>query len=648
MKTDLEQVQSLLAQIPECFQPQYIEVSLSNKIRLLWIFEREANVVSNEHAQALLNKFARTTNASVLLPGYDAASEKPQQIWTNGGEWYQWNEKPLAWKYLFGIMVKVGENSKLFGASEIPLEKIADEVEARWPGRWSGKFELDATGVRFWEPTADNPTGCQVKPDGMLCFTGSVPFVYWQEIFGAQWAQEQEVLQLGKGGADIYFDGKTYYEKLSLKKGEEPKWHPAQRCDITMRLKTRGISDRTPRSRTSSDLDRVLTYIQTHNRVEGAAPLINYPKGMVDIGPRRILNTSTLDHYEPAMDVMHPDPEKHFPWIWKFMNNLFVENPDSPERPIHYFLAWFKRAYWALNNYERLMGQVLFFCGPQENGKTLLILRIIAPILGGRISNPYSSWTGETTFNDDLFDTYFWAINDEEAPKSDAMRARFISKLKSSVVNPSHMYSPKFMSRVSLDWVGRTCISLNDDPGSIGVIPEATSTNMDKMMFFGTKYPVDFFPPDVEKIIARELPYFARWLQDVYEPPEAVKSKTRTGVQSYYDPKILAYSQQQSHAFNLVELIRAWASHANYFDPDSKGVQKEYWVGTPTDLMAHFAAVDTMSALLRDWSAPKIAKSLTTLARIPTSGVEFEGTNSRIFKINRSILFIKDDGKNTP
>jgi hypothetical protein len=643
MKTDLEQVEKLVDQLPEKFRPQKIEVSLSDKIRLIWMFEREVNVVSNEHAHLFLARFAKIIGASTLLPGYDSASDKPQQIWTNGGEWYDYQDKPVSWQVLFGIITKVGENSKLFGASEIPIEKIADEVEKRWPNRWEGNFEIDATGIRFWDPQADNPTGCQVKPDGMLCFTGNVPFKSWAEIFGAQWVQSQEVLQLGEGAGDIYYDGKTYYELLAPEEKADPVWTPAQRCDIVTRLKTRGISDRTARGQTSSNLDRVLNYIQTQNRINGAAPLVNYPRGVVRAAGRRILNTCTLDHYCPATDVMRPDPEKHFPWIWKFLCNLFVPNPEAAAHPKEYFLAWLKRAFYSLQNYKRLMGQVIFLCGPAENGKTLLILRIVAPILGYRISNPYSSWVGETTFNDDLYNAFLWAINDEEAPKNEASRSRFIAKLKASVVNPTHTYSPKFMSRVSVDWVGRTAVSLNDDPGSIGVLPETNSTNMDKMSFFATKFPFEYFPPDVEDIIEKELPYFARWLLDVYEPPKAILTNSRMGVASYYDPKILAFSQQQSHAFNLVELIRTWADHSSFFAPDNEGMQKEYWIGTPTDLLAVFNAVDTMSALIRDWSAPKIAKSLTTLARIPNSGVEFDPSSSRIFKINRSITFIKDD-----
>ena len=111
--------------------------------------------------------FAKKFKLATLLPGYDANSEKPALIWTNGGEWYEFQAAPLPWSLIFGMAL---DASKCLTPqrSDMPIEAVAAEVEKKWPGRWQGPFEVGATGVRFWDDSADNSTGCQVKPDGLL------------------------------------------------------------------------------------------------------------------------------------------------------------------------------------------------------------------------------------------------------------------------------------------------------------------------------------------------------------------------------------------------------------------------------------------------------------------------------------------------
>src|SRR5690606_36589839 len=102
-------------------------------------------------------------------------------------EWYTLKTDPVPADICRGAAVKAGKSLNKDCKSEVSLEAIAAEVEKRFPGRWQGEFKVDATGVRFWDPNADAPAGCQVKPDGMLCFTGNVPFMRWADIFGRAW-----------------------------------------------------------------------------------------------------------------------------------------------------------------------------------------------------------------------------------------------------------------------------------------------------------------------------------------------------------------------------------------------------------------------------------------------------------------------------
>ena len=421
-RVDLAGVQSYLSQDKCPVQPNWIEFTLSGNVRLVWVFEREALVTDSLFCADLMQALIDHLGAERLLAGYDPNSAKPAEVWTNGGRWHAHNPTPLPWEFVFGTLRKVGK--RLDSArTEIPLEVLEEEVRKRFPGRWQGPFQLDAVGVRFWDEKADCPTGCQVKPDGMLCFTGRVPFLKWDQIFGASWANEQRVLELGKAAGKIHFDGRHYWD---LKAG---KWCSVAREDVFLQLKAHGISNKARRGQAASDAELVLHHIQNVNRVEGAGPLINQRPGVIEVEGRRVLNISTIRALQPASkkDVTEAD----FPWTWTFLHGLFA-SPDA----LDYFLAWLRRAYIGALEYRRLLGQALFVCGPSENGKTLLCFRYVKPLLGNKFANPYDYFTGATTFNDDLFEAPLLAINDEEATAREEVRQKFLAKIKSFVVNP--------------------------------------------------------------------------------------------------------------------------------------------------------------------------------------------------------------------
>lgn len=624
--TDVDAVCGYLDQMPENIRPNFIEVSLSNKIRLVWIFEREVLIPSTEFCIELLKCFFDKMGLTTLLAGYDpVGSLKPTERWSNGGIWYSVKETPLPWDYCFGVVCGVSKKSKLFGQAQIPLEKIAEEIEKRYPGRWQGDFKLDSLGIRFWDETADNPTGCQVKPDGMLCFTGEFPFMKWEQLLGKPWCEEQKILNLGKAGENILFDGKVYWEQQSAR------WVNVQRPDVILRLKGRGLSDQKAKGETQSDVERVLDYMQQTNRVEGAAPFVNYRPGLLEIDGFRFLNVANLAVTQPVKGK-HGHPSRDFPFISTFIRGHFAR----PEHgPLDHFLAWLKYAHTAFLNYERHIGQAIFLCGPRNNGKTLLCDRIVTPLLGSRKANPMDYLTGITTFNDELYHAGILTINDEDAPRNDYERAKMLSRLKSFVVNPSHTYHPKFCGKVTIQWTGRVFVTLNDDPSSVGMLAEVNRNTEDKQMFFASQAYAGVWPKqkEVEALVNAELPYFSDWLVNVYEPPETVLSTDyRGGVKSYFDPVILELGRQQLYSYNLEELLRAWFRVAAYWADEGN----DEWIGTPTDLLTDISSYDPLKSVAREWTQSKVAKALTALSRQKDCGVEFLTETGRDFKITKS------------
>lgn len=626
-RTTTEAILTAIETLPDGFYPQFIERTLSDNVRLVWRFEREVLVPGSDFCQEFLTLLIKKLRADTLLAGYDAASVKPTEVWTNGGKWEELESvPPLSYKYLVGIICDVGRNKRFFSSGDIPLDVVAEEVKKKFPGRWSGDFRLDAVGVRFYDELADCPTGCQIKPDGVLCFTGRMPFVSWRDIFGGEWVDKQRAGHLGEAGSGHFFDGRSYWEEVG------GKWVNTSRQDVILNIKRKGISDRTPKGATISEAESVLHYVQHGGRVDGAAPLINHPPGLLEIEGRRILNTSAVRALKPA-EKISGDPCVDFPFLWSFLTGHFAR----PElKPLDHFLAWLQRYYRAILEYKTLMGQAIFLCGPKGNGKTLLCLKIVAPLVGNKYTCPIDYFVGDTAFNDDLFTATLLTVNDEDAPSSEAAKQRFAARVKAFVVNPSHTYHPKFCARVTVNWVGRIFMTLNDDPTSTGMLPEVNSNTEDKMCFFASK-PFEGEWGDnlsIEKHLSDELPLFARWLLDYYTPPACVVAPGRLGVKSYYDPLVLEMARQQASSYNLLEVIRAWMRMDNYWLHEGS----LDWVGSPTDLMAIIGTSDGLAPLAKEWTARKVAGSLMALARSDGSGVHLTEGDRQFKLIKNEII----------
>jgi hypothetical protein len=166
------------------------------------------------------------------------------------------------------------------------------------------------------------------------------------------------------------------------------------------------------------------------------------------------------------------------------------------------------------------------------------------------------------------------------------------------------------------------------------MLPEVTDGTRDKLMFFATQGYAHIWPSraETEARIAKELPYFTRYLED-WEPPAEVLDNSRMGVKSYFDPGILELSQQQAFSYNLKELIAKWAREA----PEWEG--KESMRQTATDLMASCSTFTPLIPLMKDWTVPKIANSLMALSRLMGSGVTYiESRGERLFEFNKKLL----------
>lgn len=609
-----------LARLAPELKPQFIEHTLSGRLRLLWVFPKWVPVTDAKHCRLLWSVMDEAIKADRLHPGLDPASWNPGQRWTNGYDWETVSGIPaMPEETLMGFVWDAAGRFRQDSTIQLDMDLIREEVHSRWPGRWDGDFEVGARGVRFWDPSADNPNGCMIKADGVVCVTGDKSWMSWEDLFGADWCRQNREKRLEMATSNIWFDGKDYHHH------RKTGWEVVSKDDTRLALAVRGFSPTRKKGETVSEVDRLLHLIQDNNKIDGALPVVPRESGIyVDMEGRRLLNTSKLKALEPA-----PGPVNmaDFKWISRFIANLFTESEDSPTKPEAHFLAWLRRAYLSLLEHEPEMGQAVFLCGPKNNGKTLLCHRIVQPLLGGRVSDPYDYWTGRTSFNSQLFGSFLWALNDADSPR-EVDRATVLARIKTAVVNPTHPYHQKFGQATSLEWSGRIFVTLNEDPGSVGVLPEVNSNTEDKLCFFATRPYEGDWPErrELEATIRRELPYFARWLIDTPSVPE-VLTQTRIGVKSYFDPNVLELSRQQHYAYNFREVLKIWANTS--WEPD-----KEDWAGSPSDLLSALNSVDTVVSLAREFKVAQAARALTTLSREPGSGVEFQGGTGRQFKIH--------------
>jgi hypothetical protein len=254
--------------------------------------------------------------------------------------------------------------------------------------------------------------------------------------------------------------------------------------------------------------------------------------------------------------------------------------------------------------------------------------RVLRPIFGGMQGDPYEYLMNQNRFNVELFEAYFWAMDDAAAPRGEH-RGSVLSKLKAFAVNPSHRIEEKHQTAKSLEHVGRLSVTLNDDPGSLALLPEINDNTRDKFCFFATRPYSGKWPTNaaLERTLAEELPHFLHWLLE-WQPPEDLLENSRMGVKSYFDPDLLGTAQKTEFAYNFLELLRAWIATSWADDV----TERTY---NPTGLMSDFALHPALAPLVREWKTATVTHCLTTLARQTGSGVTHADTHKRTFRITR-------------
>lgn len=615
------------------YPPARGSLTPSGHARVVWEFEAPVWVYNNDAHKAFLNRLAAELRVDKLLPSLDKdAFFKTNLTYECGHDWRVLGTKPVATVTLHHWMFKAGEKARWAEKGEVvvPLERVREKMEDKYPGRWQGEFEYGSTGIRFWDLIADNPTAAIVRETGMQTFTGGKPFVSWREIFGHRFVEEYEEDRIATAVEDVFFDGKHYWRKL----GDHWKLHLKEDLSLHMRVacSLRGKPDG---RESCSEVDRAVYHVQEFNRIEAALPLVHQRRGITHRHGERLLNVSTCRVVQPVETAQVWG--ENFPFISQWLTNgvpphlattgFFDPTPIQMDR----FLAWLQRFYASAYVMDVLKGQSAFFAGPVNQGKTLLTNAFIGEMMGG-VFDASETLLGKTSFNSSAYASPVWAVDDSNPGNDPKVHASFSANVKKVTANQNFEFLAKFRDSMRINWRCRVTVTLNDDAESMRMLIDADISALDKVMFFKIANRVFHFPPKPDAVIAAELPFFCRWLLD-WKMPDHCQGENRYGVREYHEPSMLDAARRLGRTSEFRELLTSF--RAGYFET----VTDDFWEGTATQLMSTLALDPGLAAVMRNHSAASMGRELRKLQSLGFSIEDRVLQGNKVWKIGKHDKF---------
>jgi hypothetical protein len=392
---------------------------------------------------------------------------------------------------------------------------------------------------------------------------------------------------------DIYYDGKTFFMKA-----DDGIWRYEMVAMLSSELKCRGFSDRAPKGKAMSDMDKAKAFIREHRRVDGAGPSLYNKSELWFEGGKKFLNTAKNIKLVKAADTAGAWGEG-FPRYAAIFDNVFLSDGYKD-----IFLAWFKRFYESAERGKLSMGQAMILVGPVHCFKTFMIEKLLKPAMGG-YADLSSIVSGEGNgFNADLFQSPLAIIDDSRAAESEAQLNRYASAIKKLVAHGTHKYHEKYLTPIMVEWRGRVVIAANDDPVSIKAVPALNISNEDKIIALAMRTFEDGPTVETLKDVESELPALLAWLKAWEIPARYIDAPNRYFIRSYIAPEVREKLDAASPAATLRDLLLSWWARRGTTDP---------WEGTAVELHQSFSDTFDNSSITREWPARAIGRRLSEL-----------------------------------
>lgn len=595
-------------------KPSWLETSLGLKFRLIWLLESPIPCFSSDFAAAALRKLRKWLPLD-RLPGLDEpAFVDPTRLYANGGVWEHLGNPPLPTVTVNGLIVEIGREFSFCGANSgpvIPLDVAYKLILEKFgPIAWPGEFTLNSQGPSFWVPGSTSPFSAIVKETGLFTFAAHAaqPFYPWRELLGADAVDKYTLQAMGESTTELYFDGERYFRKLPdgsycAEKTEEIRSH--------LKIDRRLSSKKAP-GEDASPVDLALQHVRNYNRVEGAAPFVFRVPGIIRINGGKVLNTYCGSALLPAGEPAVWAAEGNLPFLYTWLPRLFRTSEQ-----LEFVVAWLSYAYRGAYERNPQPGHSLFLAGGTGVGKTLFAREVVGGLMGG-FADAASLLAGSDNFNSDMFRVGVWCVDDETLAGDERGRRRFAAMIKKITANQSFRYNEKYRVASRVDWCGRAVVTLNLDETSSRTLVDTELSMMDKVALVraadgnpdpkGKPYPDFIFPtrPAIIEKLARELPYFARYLLD-YSIPTSLLGQTRYGVTPHHDRTLVERASQSSASAMFHELLVDWMRQ--HFEV-SKG---DTWQGTTTQLLKAMLCDPAAAEIVRKYTPEQAGRLLASI-----------------------------------
>lgn len=338
---------------------------------------------------------------------------------------------------------------------------------------------------------------------------------------------------------------------------------------------------------------------------------------------KTFLNTNTRRPMKPSPEGTG-NPE-NFPWLHEYLSNVLDRAPEDFIHPKEFLLAELQRAYRSIMNSRPTSGHFLIFAGPSGRGKSLLTTVIMRKIFGSAADAGTFLVEGRE-FNKDLAESFIWFIDDNKSTTSITQHKNFSESIKKIVATPEVVYRAMWNDGIGVPWYGRVMIGCNDDPDSISIIPDLDITIRDKVSLFKVSQWQAKFLDNVSmsELLDKELPYFLRWLLDVFVVPEEIDTpdEPRYGLLTYHHPELIDTARESSSQNRLAEVLNIWRRRIG---GDSNGSlnfetreDRTYWCGTATELLSSLYDFEEVAPLIRSYTPVSFGRAVAALWKTGT------------------------------
>lgn len=242
-----------------------------------------------------------------------------------------------------------------------------------------------------------------------------------------------------------------------------------------------------------------------------------------------------------------------------------------------------------------MQGHVLAIAGKVGGGKSLTAEVIIRPLLGAS-AKAWRYLAKDNDFNADLVGSELLLMDDEAGSRSMADRKKFGSNLKMvSAGSKSVSCHGKGVDAYNVSPLWRVVVCLNDDEEAIGAFPPLGEGDCDSigdkvllLKCYQTELPFvgdrDQFVK-IEKMIERELPAFAWFLDNEWEIPAKIKTgNCRFGFDEFHHPDLLETLNRDSNERTLLS-VTDWVFFDAEYPPMGVTISSDavsgrrYWQG---------------------------------------------------------------------